>query len=307
MTAITARPAARLNPDSLPVLIAATTTAAVVLAASFLWSWDALVAVSGWAGARAERAWVVPVVLDGATLVYTLAVIVQRARGRRAALAWTALTVFTTASVVLNVSHALVDGTGTTTWQRALGGVVAGLAPIAVLLATHTLAALLVRLDGRTDDGVTASASAGRTDADAGTRTDAAHGWTDASTDAGRTDDDVTAAAASAARTDDAPDDRTDAGADGRTDTGSDIGPDAGSDGPDADVVRLPVASVRTPRTTTRTDGRRRVEDHHDDVVRLLASGLTAAGVARELGLSRSSVYVYAQRVRPGVPDVVPV
>lgn len=138
------RAGARLNPDSVPMLWAAVITATIIAVASFLWSWDAIIEVSSWAGLAPGRAWVAPVVVDGAILVYTIAALVQRARGESARLAWFALTLFTVVSVALNAAHGWTTSTGSQPWQRTAGTILAALAPVAVFLSTHTLARLLV-------------------------------------------------------------------------------------------------------------------------------------------------------------------
>jgi len=112
--------------------------------------------------------------LDAATVVYLLAVLVKRARHERARGAWAALALWTAVSVVANAAHA---ADVPEPWQRAIGTVVAALAPVAVLLAIHTIADLIT---ARTDaasasesDTDTAAASAGTDDqADADTSAD---------------------------------------------------------------------------------------------------------------------------------------
>ncbi|MFD6176714.1 MULTISPECIES: DUF2637 domain-containing protein [unclassified Isoptericola] len=142
---------ARLNPDTMPVLIVAVLLAAGLAAVSFALSFAGLVGVSSWAHVPHRLIWAVPVMLDSAIVVYTLAILVKRARHERAVGAWATLALWTAVSVAANAAHAagVPD-----TWQRAVGTVVAALAPIAVLLATHTIADLIV---ARTD----AAASAG--------------------------------------------------------------------------------------------------------------------------------------------------
>lgn len=132
---------ARINPDTLPVLIAATLMTTALGAVSFALSWAALIDVAAWAAVPPHLAWAVPVMLDAAILVYTLAVLVHRSRSERAWSAWLSLAAFTTVSVIANAAHA---GAVPPAWQAVIGTVVAALAPVAVLLATHTLARLIV-------------------------------------------------------------------------------------------------------------------------------------------------------------------
>jgi hypothetical protein len=133
---------ARINPDSLGVLVVAVSITVILAAVSFLMSYSGLVAVAEWAAVPPSLSWAVPVVIDGAILVYTLAALIFRARGEGARLAWASLSLFTGLSVVGNAAHAWDAGAGD---ERAyLGSVIAGLAPVAVLLTTHTIARLIV-------------------------------------------------------------------------------------------------------------------------------------------------------------------
>ncbi|MCZ2261608.1 DUF2637 domain-containing protein [Isoptericola sp. QY 916] len=135
----------RINPDTLPVLVLAVLLTAGLAGVSFTISYAALREVSAWATVPTGLAWTVPVMLDAATVVYLLAVVVKRARHERATGAWAALVLWTAVSVTANAAHAygVPDEL-----QRLVGTVVAALAPIAVLLATHTIADLIV---ARTD------------------------------------------------------------------------------------------------------------------------------------------------------------
>ncbi|GAB6938374.1 DUF2637 domain-containing protein [Isoptericola variabilis] len=175
----------RINPDTLPVLVLAVLLTAGLAAVSFAISYAALREVSAWAAVPVTLSWAVPVMLDAATVVYLLAVLVKRARGERARGAWAALALWTAVSVVANAAHA---ADVPEPWQRAIGTVVAALAPVAVLLAIHTIADLIT---ARTDaasatepDTDTVAASAGTDDqADADTTPDS----TDADSPSGTT------------------------------------------------------------------------------------------------------------------------
>ncbi|ANJ25726.1 DUF2637 domain-containing protein [Agromyces aureus] len=132
----------RINPDTRPVLVVAASLTAVLGGVSFLLSYNGLTATAPWASIPAGQAWTIPVVIDGAILVYTLAVLIKRRRGERAVLYWSLLAAFTAVSVAGNAFHAwdasAQDSTG------MAGAAIAGLAPLAVLAATHTLADLIV-------------------------------------------------------------------------------------------------------------------------------------------------------------------
>ncbi|MCF4122033.1 DUF2637 domain-containing protein [Antribacter sp. KLBMP9083] len=111
-------------------------------AVSFVLSYSGLVEVADWASVPDFLAWTVPVTIDASILVYTLAVFIFRARGESTATAWWSLIGFTTVSVAANAAHAwdasLHD------WHGYAGAGIAGLAPVSVLLTTHTLAELIV-------------------------------------------------------------------------------------------------------------------------------------------------------------------
>lgn len=132
---------ARIDPDTKPVLYAAASSAALIAAVSFALSAAGLVQLAAWGHVPSFLAWCVPVMIDGAIAVYTLAVLVFRARGESTTVAWVSLALWTAVSVGGNAAHgweppALV--------QRAVGTVVVALAPVAVVLAVHTISDLIV-------------------------------------------------------------------------------------------------------------------------------------------------------------------
>jgi hypothetical protein len=133
---------ARLDPDTLPSLIVAVALTATLGAVSFTLSYTGLVQVAAWASVPSYLAWTVPVTIDASILVYTLAVFIFRARGEPTARAWTSLVLFTAVSVAANAAHAW--DAGARDWHGWAGAAIAGLAPVSVLLTTHTLAELVV-------------------------------------------------------------------------------------------------------------------------------------------------------------------
>ncbi len=133
----------RIDPDTRPVVLATVALVALLGGVSFAVSFAGLVAVAAWAELPASMHWAVPVFVDGALLAYTLAILVQRARGERTAFSWTALVGFTLVSVAANAAH--VIGTGDPgDWRTLVGAGMAALAPLGVLAATHTVADLAV-------------------------------------------------------------------------------------------------------------------------------------------------------------------
>ncbi|WP_336628488.1 MULTISPECIES: DUF2637 domain-containing protein [unclassified Microbacterium] len=134
--------ASRIQPDSRPVLIIATVITALLAAVSFLLSFNGLAEAASWANVPAWLAWALPAYVDGAILVYTVAALVFRSRGDDARLEWAALALFAALSVAANGVHAW---TAAPAWlQVALGVTLAALAPVSVLLTTHTIAKLIV-------------------------------------------------------------------------------------------------------------------------------------------------------------------
>lgn len=138
----TAHSPARINPDHLAVLIVAASLTGLLAATSFLLSFAGLSAVAEWASVPWWLTWAVPVMIDSAILVYTLAALVLQARGESTVRTWCSLALWTALSVAANSLHAWTDIPALV--QTIAGMTIAGLAPIAVMLATHTLTDLLV-------------------------------------------------------------------------------------------------------------------------------------------------------------------
>lgn len=134
--------AARLDPDTLPSLIVAVILTATLGAVSFTLSFSGLVEVAAWASVPDYLAWTVPVTVDASILVYTLAVFIFRARGESNVGAWTWLIMFTLVSVAANAAHAW--DASVRDWHGYAGAALSGLAPVSVLLTTHTLGELIV-------------------------------------------------------------------------------------------------------------------------------------------------------------------
>lgn len=141
---------ARIQPDSRPVLIVATVITALLAAVSFLLSFNGLAEAASWANVPAWLAWALPAYVDGAILVYTVAALVFRSRGDDARLEWAALGLFAALSVAANGVHAWTTAPA---WlQVALGVTLAALAPVSVLLTTHTIAKLIVAPPGAAEE-----------------------------------------------------------------------------------------------------------------------------------------------------------
>jgi len=139
--------ASRIDPDTRTVVLLTVALVATLGAVSFAVSFAGLVAVAEWAELPTWLRWAVPVFVDGALLAYTLAILVQRARGESTRFSWLALATFTLVSVGANAAHVL--GTGDVTdWRTLVGAGLAALAPLGVLAATHTVADLAIARPG---------------------------------------------------------------------------------------------------------------------------------------------------------------
>ncbi|TGY78647.1 DUF2637 domain-containing protein, partial [Cellulomonas shaoxiangyii] len=89
----------RIDPDTRAVVVLTVALVATLGAVSFAVSFAGLVAVAEWAELPRWLRWAVPVFVDGALLAYTLAILVQRARGESTRFSWAALGTFTLVSV----------------------------------------------------------------------------------------------------------------------------------------------------------------------------------------------------------------
>ena len=134
---------ARVNPDT-PTMVRFTLGLVALLGlVSFAVSFAGLSAVAQWAVLPHWLYWAMPVFIDGALVAYTMAYLIERARGESTWSSRTALFGFTAISWAANVAHVLgtSDLDQTTTW---VGAFMAGVAPIGVLAATHTVARIAV-------------------------------------------------------------------------------------------------------------------------------------------------------------------
>jgi hypothetical protein len=144
--------ARRLNADRAPVVVLTILFGVTIAAASFVLSFHGLRDVATWGRIPLWLAWLVPVMIDAAVLCYTLAWLVQRARRESVWLSWCALALFTAVSTLGNTLHGWEPSEAV---QRIVGTAVVGLAPLAMLLATHTLAQLLTERVQRVDETAT--------------------------------------------------------------------------------------------------------------------------------------------------------
>ncbi|MGP4991749.1 DUF2637 domain-containing protein [Glutamicibacter ardleyensis] len=140
----------RINPDSHKMLWIAVGLVGFVGAISFMVSFAGLVAVAEWAGLPPAMRWAVPIFIDAAILVYSIAVLIHRSRGEKTWASWTSLAAFTLVSVLANVGHVLLmPERSTNEFQTLIGALVAGMAPIGVFAATEELGRMAIARPSR--------------------------------------------------------------------------------------------------------------------------------------------------------------
>lgn len=138
-TTATPRPTvtAQINPDNRVMLAGLLLVLVAVAAASFTLSFTGLSAAAPWVALPARLAWLVPVVLEVAMLVYVGAALLRAHRGQSARLAWTLVWMLTTVSSAINAAHAW--DAGPQGWQGAVGAALAGMFPFMTLAAAHVV------------------------------------------------------------------------------------------------------------------------------------------------------------------------
>lgn len=117
---------------------------AVILSASILWSFNAIVAMSEWMAPAAELRWLPAVFLDMAIIGYSLALAVFKSRGEagRQKLWMTrlGLIISTGFSVIANGTHTLDFWHGDlSTYQSIIGLVFSSSIPLLALMATEVI------------------------------------------------------------------------------------------------------------------------------------------------------------------------
>jgi len=137
------RPAARLQPDSRPVVMLATWLVGLLALAAFVMGARGLAQVGAWAGLAGWQVWLVPIVLDIGLGVAALAAVVARARQEPARLARVLLVALTSLSVAGQVAHVLLPAERISS-QLIVGAVTAAAAPLTVLASTEVLLSLAI-------------------------------------------------------------------------------------------------------------------------------------------------------------------
>ena len=134
---------ARINPDSIPVLLLAVVLVGILMVSSFAVSFSGIYSVSEWTGIPKVIQWLPALFIDAAILAYTVSLIVFKARGESTWRTTLGLSGFAIISVVANASHTLAYWDGTASDYRVwMGVVITASAPIAVLLASEEITRL---------------------------------------------------------------------------------------------------------------------------------------------------------------------
>lgn len=104
----------------------------LIALAAFTLSFDAIYELAITNGTDGRLAWIVPFVVDGAMVVFSVAALRATLQGERARNSWVLIGIFTTLSVVLNVAHAM---------QTPIGILIAVFVPVALFASFETLMA----------------------------------------------------------------------------------------------------------------------------------------------------------------------
>ncbi|GII98374.1 helix-turn-helix protein [Sediminihabitans luteus] len=131
---------ARINPDTTAALLVAVLATSGLVGISFVLSFAGLSALAPWVAVEPHLAWLLPLFIDGAILVYTYSALAARARHESAARPWTWVALWTAVSSAANGAHALEYGTHDTTVALVVGVALAALIPVGSLLGTHEIA-----------------------------------------------------------------------------------------------------------------------------------------------------------------------
>lgn len=137
---------ARINPDTRHALSIAMLGTALIVSISFTLSFAGLSAIAPWAAVPDSLAWLVPLFVDGAILVYTYSAFAARARGESTVRPWTWVVLWTVVSSATNAAHAW--SFGPQGWEGIVGAIFAGLFPIGSLLGTHEIADRMIARPG---------------------------------------------------------------------------------------------------------------------------------------------------------------
>ncbi|WP_161580498.1 DUF2637 domain-containing protein [Subtercola vilae] len=138
----------------------------LVLAIGVLSMWasfEAQLAVAGWAKLDGPAAIAVPGVIDGSIVVFSVAAVIQRSRGMSTLISWLFVGLYTAISMAGNSIHVLTESsiTDQSSMIRAVGGsFVAAMMPVSVWLVTHVMTQLLVKVPKESREEIAAQIAA---------------------------------------------------------------------------------------------------------------------------------------------------
>ena len=153
----------RLHGDTRTLVVGVTALVAALGIVSFTAGVPGLMAVGAWALLPGWMSALVPVIVDGGILVFSLVAVVRRARHEGAVFAWSCLAILTLGSVAAQVAHVLLES-GAVTATAVAGAVVAGAFPSVVFASTHAILDLAIAPAPKRGQAVqTATGNAGET------------------------------------------------------------------------------------------------------------------------------------------------
>lgn len=137
---------AAINPDSIASFWVTVSAVIVVFLSSAAISFMGLYQVGLDQGLPRYMAWLTPVMIDSSIIVFTMAALIFRSRGRRMAMVSTRVAVglVTVISMTLNSLHSYY-AIGIDTVQSATATIVNGLAPLFIFVSTEALVTLITK------------------------------------------------------------------------------------------------------------------------------------------------------------------
>lgn len=284
------------------VLLAALVNVAV-LGGSFALSVDTVMSTAPWAGVNPDRAWLLPLSVDGLVLASTLAVVVARLRHRDAKRLWLVLGAAVALSSLVNGAHAATYGDAPNAMTRVLGIAMVAGAPIVAAICTHLLLDIVAAVTDPDTD--TQADTATDTDASGLTLRQDTDTWTPARTSGRGRDIDTdtrtehrpvrdvpTVVSGQDTRT---PRQDTETGHSDATPGHRDRTPEAETPGQDTRTprtVRVAAATSTTSpvRADARTSWSQAIETRRPDILAMAATGQSGRAIAATLGLNKDGV-----------------
>ncbi|KIC68698.1 DUF2637 domain-containing protein [Pseudarthrobacter phenanthrenivorans] len=140
------RKAARISPESRPIAFTAVGVATLIYAGAFTTSFFGQAALAAHMAIPSALQYVVPVVVDLALVLFTLATLLRKTRGESTLWTNLATAAWTTVSIAANVLHVLVPAGAAESWNFGIytGAALSALMPLGALGASLVLENLLI-------------------------------------------------------------------------------------------------------------------------------------------------------------------